>query len=103
MFWVTVIRILVIWSCSVAIGAMVFQISKHRAEWNPKTIDLWYGRMMWCVFGVSAAIEGLIRETPFRYSQILLLGASLATLRGILTPGSWGHTNDKDVLPPSKN
>lgn len=89
-FEITTVRVIVIASCSFSILLMLGGFVRYRKWWETKTRDYWFGRLMWCISGGSACLEAIIRGTPFRYSLIFFLCASVVTLKGLLTKGSWG-------------
>lgn len=83
--------IICIWSMYI----MTKSYYKNHTKWNAKTIDYWYGRLMWTVVGLAACIEGLIRQSPFRYSFVLLMAAVIVTFKANVQRGSWGN-DEKD-------
>ena len=94
MFWIDLFRILIGCVCVVSLYIMSQSFLRYRDEWNSKTRDYWYARVVWTVVGLSSAIEGIIRGTPFRYTLIFIAAASFATLKGNLQKGKWGAEQD---------
>lgn len=92
---IEVIRILVVIVCFASLILMTHDFYKYHDDWNQKTRDYWYGRVMWTLVGISGGIEGTLRHTPFRYSLVLLIAAALATLKGNLQRGKWGGDDDE--------
>lgn len=106
MFWTNCLRVVIALVCLVSIVVMTISFIRHRNIWNQKTRDYWYGRLMWMVVGFSACIEGLVRDSPLRYTFIFTTAAALITLKGNLQRGSWGsnvlssEVGEHDYLSP---
>jgi amino acid transporter len=90
----TVLRCLVITVCVFCMAMMLVGFVRFRESWNEKTRDYWFGRMMWCIAGASAALEGILRHTTLRYSIVFFVVAGLVTLKGVLQKGAWGTPPD---------
>lgn len=93
--FINAVRILVAILCVWSMYIMTKSYVKNHRNWNQKTIDYWYGRQVWTVVGLSACIEGLVRNSPFRYTFVFIVVAVIATLKGNLQKGKWGN-DDKD-------
>jgi len=91
MFWITVWRIAIFCVCVVSFFIMTIGYQRHRHEWNKKTRDYWYGRVMWILTGVVIVVEGFIQHSRDDYSLVFVTAASLATLKGNLQKGTWGN------------
>jgi hypothetical protein len=89
-FWETLIRAFIGIVCIISLVIMTDSFIKYRQHWNTKTLDYWYARVMWTVGGLSACIEGIIRQLPMRYSFVFVVAAALTTLKGNLRKGRWG-------------
>lgn len=93
MFWINFFRIVTGLMCVLSMVIMSRDFYVYHKIWNEKTRDYWYGRMMWAVVGLSASIEGLIRDSPFRYTFVFTAVAIIVTLKGNLQKGKWGSDN----------
>lgn len=91
MFWITAWRIAIFCVCVLAFVIMAVGFKRHRHQWNKKTRDYWYGRMMWVLAGAAIVIEGFLEDTHDNYSLVFVSAAALATLKGNLQKGNWGN------------
>lgn len=94
MFWLDVLRGVIAFVCLVSIAIMVDSFIKYHDYWNSKTRDYWYARVMWTVGGVAGSIEGIVRGIPMKYSYVIVVAASLTTLKGNLKKGRWGGVRE---------
>lgn len=85
-----VLRLFVITACLISMVAMGLGFFRYHKYWNEKTRDYWFGRLMWCIVGITGCTEAIIRNTSFRYSIVFFIVAAAVTLKGVLTPGEWG-------------
>lgn len=69
-------------------------LKRQRAQWNTKTRDLWYSRILWAVIQCVLSLEGLYYDRGFNYSLGLITVAGLVTFKGLNTKGSWGYNAD---------
>jgi hypothetical protein len=92
---VTALRCILLTVCLVSVVILANRYRVNRDNWSSKTRDYWYAQLMWCVAGVAIPLEGILRQTPFRYSFTLLLAASIVNLIGLRKKGPWGTNNKR--------
>lgn len=73
-------------------------LHRQYAQWNAKTRDLWYSRLMWAVVTVFLSYEGIKTNAGSTYALSLITAAVLITFKGLAKRGSWGY-----IAPPRKH
>lgn len=66
-------------------------LKRQRQQWNTKTRDLWYSRMMWAIAGMAISIEGIAFSRNSTFTLIFVTAASLISFKALNTKGSWGY------------
>lgn len=84
---------------NVILGVLCFYwlmggLYRQKEQWNVKTRDFWYSRLMWAVVGIAISIEGIYFHRTLTYSLPMVTIASLVTFKGLAKKGSWGYNAD---------
>jgi multisubunit Na+/H+ antiporter MnhG subunit len=91
---VILLRLFLIALCASSVLIMLVGFFRFHTDWNEKTRDYWFGRVMWCIAAISSSSEAIVRHSSFRYSIGFFIVAGLVTLKGVLQRGSWGTSTD---------
>lgn len=70
-------------------------LKRQHKQWNQKTRDLWYSRVMWAVVCVVVSFEGIRTNAGSTYALSLITAAVLITFKGLAIRGAWGYDPDK--------
>ena len=64
---------------------------RQSKDWNVKTRDLWYSRVLWAVIACVLSVEGIRLDAGFSYDLGLITVAVFVSFKGLNTKGSWGY------------
>lgn len=90
---VLVLRIILLATCLVSFVILCNRYRLNSEQWSNKTRDYWYAQTMWSLAGIAIPIEGIYRDTPWRYSFIFIMAAAIVNLIGLRRRGPWGTNN----------
>ena len=93
-----VLRVVNTLLCSLTFLLMLGGMKRHGQEYNKKTRDYWYGRLMWAVTGIVISFEGIRTNATSEFVPVAVLFAVVVTLKGILQKGPWGHPTYDEKL-----
>jgi len=71
-------------------------LKRQRHQWNPKTRDFWYSRLMWSVVSMSLSVESVYYDREITITLPLVSVAILVTFNGLRRRGSWGYIAPED-------
>lgn len=66
-------------------------LKRQRQQWNTKTRDLWYSRMMWAIAGMAISVEGIVQNRTSTLTLVFVTAAGLISFKALNTKGSWGY------------
>jgi hypothetical protein len=72
------------------LGWLVGGLIKQHADWNVKTRDFWYSRIMWAVTQCVLSIEGIRQGAGATIGLVLITAAGIVTFKGLNRKGAWG-------------
>lgn len=78
-------------------------LKRQRKNWNFKTINLWYSRLLWAVTGGVLSFEGLSNDRDWSYTLAFVTIASVFTFYSLLIRGTWGYEPETAMLLRKKS
>lgn len=70
-------------------------LAQQHKQWNTKTRDFWYSRLMWAFTQVSLSVDGIVQHIGISFSLPLITAAGLVTMKALAAKGSWGFQDNK--------
>lgn len=95
MHWLLLWRFSILLVSCASVFFLLRRFYKFHDSWNTKTRDYWYALFMWSISGVGVALEGILRQSPFRFVLVIITAAAIVTLIGVIRRGTWGSKNDE--------
>lgn len=65
-------------------------IRQHN-QWNSKTRDFWYSRLLWAATQIVISIDGINLGAGFSYGLGFITVAGVITFKGLNRRGKWGY------------
>lgn len=89
--WHDAVRVLTFFINAYAFVLLILRYRANKENYNTKTIDLWYGLLMWSLAGCVFSVQGIVLDRPFTAAFVFMTAATLTVGKGVHAKGPWGN------------
>lgn len=68
---------------------------RQNTEWNSKSLEMWYSRLIWAVTGIALSFEGIQHHRTWSWTLGFVTIAGLSSFSALRRRGEWGYVPEK--------
>ena len=85
-----VFRAILFFISAYSVLVLIARYRKEKNDWNQKTVDIWYGFLMWSLSGCVFTIQAIALDRPLTPATVFITAAILVTGKAVHQKGVWG-------------